>query len=166
MIFRNLSTTLLLTAMLAACGGDDGGGEDEGGTEGGATHAEALTALTGGACAVSICHGTSAQGGLTLAQTTNLRELLVNVPACEAPGLKLVESGDPERSWLWIKLTAKYGAGGKLETQSSWGQPGNCAKNPGVGFGNRMPDVSPPTWNQADLDTVESWIKGGAPGPT
>ncbi|HEX5658306.1 MAG TPA: hypothetical protein VFX59_13985 [Polyangiales bacterium] len=163
--YRNLSSTLLLTALLSACGGDDAGGEDEDGAEAGATHAEALQALTVGACAIGSCHGTSAQGDLQLAAATNLRELLVGVKACEAPSLNLVEPGDPDKSWLWIKLTAEYGSGGKLKSESSWGASGNCATNPGVGFGNRMPDVSPPTWTQANLDIVESWIKGGAPGP-
>jgi hypothetical protein len=167
MIFRNLSTTLLLTAMLAACGGDDGGGEDEGGAEGGATHAEALTALSGttSACAIASCHGTTAEANLQLSGATNLRDLLVNVKACEAPTLNLVEPGNPSKSWLWIKLTAKTSdSRGTLEPQSAWGSAGTDCD--GAGFGTKMPQVGGNMWNQADLETIESWIKGGAPGPT
>jgi hypothetical protein len=149
--------------MLAACGGDDSGDDD---ASGGATHAEALAALTqGSACAVASCHGTTAEADLDFATATDLRALLVNVKACEAPALNLVEPGQPDKSWLWLKLSADYdSASGDLKTQSAWGQPGNCPDAPG--FGKRMPRLAPYKWTDQNLETIKSWIAGGAPGPT
>ncbi|MET0285463.1 MAG: hypothetical protein ABW352_13365, partial [Polyangiales bacterium] len=94
----------------------------------------------------------------------NLRELLVDVPACEAPSLKLVEPGNPARSWLWIKLSGKTSdSRGTLQPQDAWGSPGTGCD--GAGFGTKMPQVGGNMWDPQDLATIESWIKGGAPGP-
>lgn len=117
-----------------------------------------------GSCAVASCHGAAAEAGLNLKSDADLATLLVGVPACEAPNFKLVEPGDPERSWLWIKLTAPMSSNitGDLKTDPSWGEPGkNCGGN---GFGKRMPRVSPYTLSADELAKIRAWIEAGAPG--
>lgn len=160
--YHHLSLTLLLTVLTTSgCGGDDDGKETVV-----ATHADALQALgKGSGCAVASCHGTTAEADLDLASATNLRTLLVGVAACEAPALKLVEPGDPARSWLWIKLTADVNSAnsGDLKSQTAWGEAGNCAGAPG--FGKRMPRVAPYQWSDDDLAVIKGWIEAGAPGP-
>jgi hypothetical protein len=159
---RRLRPIILSLGLVCAACGDDGGEAEGGG--GGATHAEALDVLTKRGCAISSCHGTSAQGELNLA-TADLRALMVDQAACEAPALKLVAPGDPAKSWLYIKLVAEtQGTSGDLAAQSSWGEAGDC--DDAVGFGKRMPRVAPYNkLSDADLAVIESWIAGGAPGP-
>jgi hypothetical protein len=157
---------LLALAWTSACG-DDGGEK----ATPPATNEE-VAALLGagpggtGSCSVASCHGSAAEAELDITKTANLRELFVGVPACEAPGFDLVEPGDPERSWLWIKLTGERedGTTGELKADPSWGEPNPDCKDAG-GFGWRMPRVAPFELKQSDLDKIRSWIEAGAPGP-
>lgn len=150
---------------LSACGGDDG---KTGSTQ--ADHSDVALVLGAGSgptgsCSIASCHGEAGVANLDFTSKENLRELLVGVPSCEAPGMNLVEPGNPERSWLWIKLTGKMSnpSNGDLEADPSWGEPGKgCGA---TGFGKRMPRVSPYTLPQKQLDEIRSWIEAGAPGP-
>lgn len=119
-----------------------------------------------GSCGVASCHGSAAEAGLQFEPGKDLRSALVGVRACEAPELNLVEPGVPERSWLWIKLTATMSSSvtGDLKADPAWGAAGkNCGAN---GFGKRMPRVSPYSLSTDELDTIRAWIEAGAPGLT
>lgn len=160
--------SILVVSVLAlgACGDD--GDKQNGGSAG--SHKDVATILgaggaPAGACSIASCHGSSGVADLSLTASANLRDTLVGVPACEVPGMNLVEPGDPERSWLWIKLTGKMTSAqnGDLEADPSWGEPGKgCGA---IGFGKRMPRVAPYSLSQAQLDQVRAWILAGAPGP-
>src|SRR5690606_20860786 len=69
---------------------------------------------------------------------------LVGVRAVEAPELVREIAGDPDRSFLWLKVA---------------GLPGDPRRDPGVG--GRMPQGQGPL-SERELDTVRSWIEQGA----
>lgn len=176
--FEGMNRVAALTFVLAACaaaGGLTACGEDEGNpipTEGGAVPSyEQVSAVLGtsstqqSSCSVASCHGAGV-ADLQLSAGVDLIAETVNVPACEAPELMLVEPGNPERSWLYIKLAGEITdpTSGELVVQPSWGEPStDCPNAPG--FGKRMPRVSPFELEQEKLSIVYDWIKGGAPGP-
>jgi hypothetical protein len=158
-------------AMATGCG-DDGssGGTAGSGGSGTPTYEEVSAILIGdapmkvGSCGAMTCHGGtgSASAKLTFKASDDFTAAIVNVPACENPDLNIVEPGDPEKSWLWIKLNAeiKDTNTGKIVYD---GTPSDCVTS---GFGTRMPGINPyDKLSQAKLDTIEAWIKGGAPGP-
>jgi hypothetical protein len=159
-----LGFALGLLAALPACGDD----AEEGSTPG--THADVAAILGVGAqptsCSISTCHGAAtAEAGLELKSGVNLSELLVGVKSCEAPNLNLVEPGEPDKSWLYIKLTAETESNGDLVPDPAWGEPSaDC--DDAAGFGKRMPRVAPyQKLEAAQLEQVRSWILAGAPGP-
>lgn len=65
---------------------------------------------------------------------------LVGVPSAESP-LKLVEPGDPAKSYLYAKLEGSHEAAG--------------------GSGLRMPPQAPPL-AATDMETLRQWIAAGA----
>ena len=67
---------------------------------------------------------------------------MVGVPSEEMPSMDLVEPGDPERSYLVLKLRGTAGAQG--------------------GSGLRMPPADAPL-DAAEVIGVEAWITRGAP---
>ena len=148
--------------LVTACGDDDSAGEVA------ATHDDVVAILGAGpggkgTCSISSCHGDSiASAGLDLASSADLTKLLVNVPSCEAPSMMLVAPGEPEKSWLYIKLTGAVMAKKELVADPAWGEPGKGCEE-ASGFGKRMPE----TGAELSADKVEqirSWIAAGAPG--
>jgi hypothetical protein len=92
-------------------------------------------------CSSAPCHGVNNPAkGMSLT-TANAYDALVGVPSTERPDLMRVNPGDPETSYLWIKL----------------GQ-GNQDLRDGV----TMPSGES-LLPQAELDNIEQWILAGAP---
>lgn len=90
-------------------------------------------------CAVSGCHrGSNAPLGLDLS-AGNAHENLVNVPSEEMPELLRVDPGDPDDSYLVMKIE---------------GAP-NIA-------GGRMPLGRPPLSDE-QIERIRAWIEAGAP---
>ncbi len=88
------------------------------------------------------CHGGAApQGGLNLKDGDVYTRLLE--PSSQMPELKLIEPGDPEASYLWLKVLADEG------TIMGQGMP----LNPLTGAGKLT---------AAELDDIETWIIAGA----
>ncbi len=87
-----------------------------------------------------MCHiAGAAQGGLDL--YTNLWGAIVNVKSTQS-GLDLVEPGDPDKSYLYLKLTgAQLSAGGS---------------------GEQMP-FQAGQLDAGQLELIRSWIAQGAP---
>jgi len=155
-----LSFSLLsMSGMLAtACGGDDA--TDSVPTQ--AEIAEILGAGQPGTCSISSCHGSAiASAGLDFMADSDLGKLLVGHKSCEAPELNLVEPGDPEHSWLYLKLTAPtQGTKRDLVEDPEWGDAGKGCEE-AAGFGKRMPE----TGAELSADKVEKirkWIAAGA----
>jgi hypothetical protein len=137
-------TLLLLSSLLAACGGS-GEGLDENGrpiSEGGG--GSGLTAefqsiqdnVFTPLC--TTCHtGAAAPLGLRLDESSSYA-MLVNAPSTEVPSLRRVNPGQPESSYLIQKLEGRAAVGG------------------------RMPLNQPPL-PQETIDLIRQWIANGAP---
>ncbi len=86
------------------------------------------------------CHDAErAKAGLVLEEGTGY-ERLVNVPSLQAPDLLRVRPGDPEASYLWLKLTHRPREGKGM---------------PRTLFGSKkLP--------RRELELVRAWIRAGA----
>lgn len=90
-------------------------------------------------CAISGCHlGSSAPFGLDLSEA-NAYGNLVNVASGEKPSLLRVKPGQPDSSYLIMKLRG----------------------DPGIS-GSRMPANGPPFLEEATVDSIAAWIREGA----
>ncbi|QXD16765.1 hypothetical protein GQ464_007455 [Rhodocaloribacter litoris] len=90
-------------------------------------------------CAFSGCHaGTFPAQGLNLSAGQAYANI-VNVPSQEEPSLDRVEPGDPDRSYLFMKITGA----------------------PGI-RGERMPLGRPPL-SAEQIERIRRWIEAGAP---
>jgi hypothetical protein len=93
----------------------------------------------GKTCAKSGCHaGSRPQQGLDL-EASQAYTNIVSVPANESSDLNLVEPGDADNSYLYMKVTGASGISGR-----------------------RMPQTGG-TLPSADLDLLRQWINAGAP---
>jgi len=89
-----------------------------------------------------VCHtGSAGPAGLSLDQGSAFKNL-VNVNSSEAPSLKRVAPGSPDKSYIIAKLTGK-------QTQAG-------------GSGAQMPFGAAPL-PQATIDKITQWISAGAP---
>jgi len=169
---RSIAVPLVLVtlALATACGDDAPAGRNP-------QYVAAETALKNGCGSrSSACH--SVGGGLaefdlsTAIASGDMRSEMVNVPSCEYSLMDRVEPGDPDNSWLMVKLTApSVNAVGTPQNgdiiftpSTSWSDADKC--NPLIaGFGKRMPNVSPFQVEAEALAAIEAWIRAGAPGP-
>lgn len=108
-----------------------------------ATFADVQQMIFAPSCAMELCHdAVSATGGLVLDEA-NAHEQLVGIPpttfAANAAGLLRVAAGDPDRSFLLVKLLG-----------------------PPPDQGSRMPLALPPL-DPEQIDLVRRWIEQGAP---
>jgi hypothetical protein len=70
---------------------------------------------------------------------------------------KLVEPGQPDKSWLYLKASGKAAAAGCNSTDPN--RPCNTATMPPNGTGV-------PTMTDAELEILRKWIADGAKGPS
>lgn len=90
-------------------------------------------------CAFSGCHaGSSPEEGMNLSQNLAYADI-VNVISSQQPGLKRVDPGQPDNSYLVRKIQGTAG----IE-------------------GDRMPADGPPYLTTAQIDTIRLWITNGA----
>jgi len=163
----NLLIVLALTA--AACGGSSGnGGGGPGDPEPTPTPVETPAPTSSGSasceaeqpeyastfegiqhviferhgCSEQICHGSSAQGGLNLSPDVAW-ENIYDKPAV-GKSMKLVEPGDNDRSYLWLKLAASTNPG-SVDIAGSPMPSGRAALTPD------------------ELELMRLWIYAGAP---
>ena len=94
-------------------------------------------------CATSACHSGNPPANAPLSLDPGLAwSQLVGVPSVQLPSMNLVEPGDPERSYLVLKLRGTAGAAG--------------------GTGTLMPLGDAPL-DAEEQASVEAWIADGAP---
>ena len=151
---RSLALAFLCAAV-AACGGG-GGGTDTGGPGPEPVPEECATgesfASTYDAvqkiiferrgCTAEACHGSAKQGGLQL--TAGVSYDNVYEVTAQSSSLHLIEPGDEERSYLWLKLAAAT-------------RPGQYQI-----AGSPMPNGQAPL-SEDELELVRLWIYAGAP---
>lgn len=97
-------------------------------------------------CTTSVCHGSTAQGGLNLSPNVAYQNL-IEVQSTESE-FKRVEPGDQNRSFLWLKLAAS--------TDPSKLPPG--VQVAGAPMPNGLPALS-----ADELEALRLWIFSGAP---
>jgi len=143
--------SVVLTTSLAGCAGNGqgldangapigaGGGGGGGGTGGGTVTADFKSIQDNVFTPICTqCHaGAGAPEGLNL-DATHSYSLLVGVPSQEVPTLDRVKQGDPDNSYIIIKLTNGAGI-----------------------VGEQMPRGLPPL-PQATIDAIRQWIANGA----
>jgi hypothetical protein len=105
------------------------------------TFAEVAERILVPRCASASCHGGAPPPASPQLDEAGAFAATVGIPSLQLPSMMLVEPGDPERSYLVLKLRGTHGAAG--------------------GGGGRMPLADAPL-DDADEAIVESWIQGGA----
>jgi hypothetical protein len=150
---RSWALAFLCTAA-AACGGGGGGGTDTGGPgpvpEECATGESYASTFDGvqkvvferHGCTAEACHGSAKQGGLQL--TADVSYDNIYEVRGQSSSLHLIEPGDEERSYLWLKLAAAT-------------RPGRYTI-----AGSPMPNGQAPL-SEDELELVRLWIYAGAP---
>jgi hypothetical protein len=124
------------------------------GEEAGFFHEQVRPVLTANRC--DTCHGAGEEAGLRLGYEVTSAAIvagLVNVDAAYAAGYKLVVPGDPDSSWLYLKMS-----GGSTSSGVQCQGVMNCAQAMPPTMGMNVPE--------ADLQKVRQWIMDGAPAPT
>jgi hypothetical protein len=158
-------------AVIGACAAES----QQKSANGAALYAD-VDAIITRSCARQVCHGFMvANAQLDLMTAAGFRAALVDVPACEYDRMPRVKPGDPEHSWIMIKLAGRvrfrqYADFVDFEPDPDW-----RANNPACAgqfddgspwFGTRMPpaDTTRPPSAQ-EIETIRAWIEAGAPGP-
>ena len=106
------------------------------------------------------CHGAEGgMGALTLdpgdcGKPSDIVAALVNKPSKAGGQFKLIEPGNPDKSWLYLKVTNKAASAGCTPTN---GVQCSTGVMPQGGGGV--------TLTQAEQDALKAWITAGAPAP-
>jgi hypothetical protein len=179
---------LAALALLAGCGDDTSAGPSDSGFDAGPgpvidpTYAE-VERIVDRSCTFSACHGgrSSGVGALNMKVLIDdgipITEVLVDVPACQYHLMPRIDPGNPDNSWLWIKLDpASMDDTGAIvftpdpsfdatQPNPHYDSP-NCPLDPGD-FGLNMPfsDGHPSPLRLNELTAIREWIEMGAPGP-
>jgi hypothetical protein len=125
-------------------------------------------------CSFIRCHDPTLPpggAGLIFQNGADIRLPLVGVTSCEYDAMNRVEAGEPENSWLMVKLTAprdasyeiQFTATKKYTPHTECGTPVGADGMPTFGFG--MPATGQFQLDAADIDAFRQWIAAGAPGP-
>ena len=182
MRYHYLLTLQLL--LILGCGDDDPPSPPE------ATY-EAVEEIVRQSCATSAaaCHGGPGEGagrlnfGRRLMAGEPITLALNAVSACQYDRWSLVEPGNPDESWLMIKLLAAHDAEGVITgftPDAAW-DPGLMPDESGrlpvsdcpltvdgaISFGTNMPQIrgNPMPLSPEKIDIIRRWIEAGAPGP-
>jgi hypothetical protein len=170
-------TLLFACLLLAACEGG-GGGDDAGPIDAG--HADpksyqAVREILAHGCTYERCHsGVPIGGNLDLTPGIDYAGSMVGVPSCEYPKYLRVAPGDPEHSWIMIKLTSQVRPRDDeladyilFEPEPGWDESKRiCRDHARDGtplFGQRMPLTAPNMLPQKDIEIIRDWIADGAP---
>lgn len=130
-----------LGAGMPACAPDPQIGPEQPATFAGGTFGEIEARILVPRCATSACHSGNppANAPVSLDPGAGWAQM-VGVPASQLPSVKLVEPGDPERSYLVLKLRGSAGLAG--------------------GTGTIMPPDAP--LDASEQAAIEGWISSGA----
>ena len=105
------------------------------------------------------CHGPTGPnanltlGGSECVKSSSIVAALVNQPSIGGGQFKLIEPGNPDKSWLYLKITGKAATAGCMASGSA------------VCMTQSMPQGGGITVTPAQQDALKKWIQGGAVAP-
>lgn len=103
-------------------------------------------------CITPACHGSSGSGGMRLRDAAESHAALVGRPSDQVPSVQLVAPGDPDNSYLVMKVE---GTMRRL-------LPTECMVSPGRNpCGAQMPQLAAPL-TQEERTLIRAWIAAGA----
>lgn len=161
----------------AACATDSGAGDsDDAAVQDAASPLYAqVEAILARSCAFERCHSGAIVGGaLDLSRGADYHAALVGIAACEYERMARVEPGDPEQSWLMVKLTAEFRPPEdpypfyiRFMPAPGWDPTRRACRDQTEDgaplFGQRMPLTAPNMLPELELDAIRAWIAAGAP---
>jgi hypothetical protein len=140
-------------SMTSAPGSDTGMEESSGtpadssgGTPSDLSHATDIQPIWDEHC-VAGCHEPDGEWGFLLDMSGDAYGAIVEVAAPQLSTMSHIEPGDPDASYIWHKIN---------NTQASVGGSGLAMPKARTG-------MSATVLTQAQLDTIEEWIRAGAP---
>ena len=170
---------LLACLLLAACHEAGGGERGDAGAEDAAPAVPksyaAVRDILAHSCTWERCHsGVPIGGNLDLTPGIDYAGSMVDVPSCEYPRYMRVAPGDPEHSWVMIKLTAQarppedpLGNYILFEPEPGWDESKRiCRDHADDGtplFGQKMPLTAPNMLPDEQIALIRRWIEDGAP---
>lgn len=98
-------------------------------------------------------HANLVLGGSECVKSSDIVAALVNKPSSAGGQYKLIEPGQPDKSWLYLKVTDKAKTAGCTASSSA-----TCNTQ-------LMPFGGGVTLTQAEQDALRQWIMDGAPAP-
>jgi hypothetical protein len=135
---------------------------------------QSVEAIVTQSCARDVCHGFMVANAHMDLMRDGFRAALVNVPSCEYDRMLRVRPGDPEHSWVMIKLAGavrfrQYADFIDYQPDPDW-HPSvqECSGSFDDGspwFGTRMPPANTTMITTDDVEKIRAWIVAGAPGP-
>ncbi len=115
----------------------------------------------------SACHASRGRAGLTYEGLMDFTEPLVGVPSCQYPPMPRVDPGNPDNSWLMIKIDGMYDADGNIEFTPEAGFTPPTGDPDCETFGTVMPqNATPIPLPMREVTMFRDWIAAGAPGPS
>ena len=105
------------------------------------------------------CHGPTGPnanltlGGSECVKSSSIVAALVNQPSIGGGQFKLIEPGNPDKSWLYLKIAGKAATAGCMASGSA------------VCTTQSMPQGGGITATQAQQDALKKWIQDGAVAP-
>ncbi len=162
MRLRNLAFFGLVSWLALGCGGDEEPPPLE------PTYENVEMVVRRSCSLSSVCHADRGKAGLTFEGVTDITEPLNGVASCQYPPMPRVDPGDPENSWIIVKLDGMYDdAEGDIEFTPEPGFTPPTGDPDCETFGTVMPSNATPTpLPMREVTMFREWIRMGAPGPS
>lgn len=141
---RLVALPLFLSVLATSCGGGGGGGTTPVDPPAAATFARIQAEVFDASCTSSSCHAAIGRAGDLVLEGEASYDALIGVtpsnPIAAAGGMQRVYPGDPDRSFLYMKLA--HGLTDGMGLSMPWGGP---------------------YLDESSLEVIRAWIRAGAP---
>lgn len=119
-------------------------------------------------CTFSVCHGApDGAAGLDFDSTMDITTVLNGVASCQYDRMPRVDPGNPDNSWLMIKIEGPYDDMAQIQFTPAADWTSTATDPECESFGTLMPSTTMPTpLPMAEVEMIREWIRLGAPGPS